>query len=67
MKKVIAIAGVAASLNSGILLIDEFETGIPISEFSGPLAGTYAITKAGAFGTTQTFSNIYQFFLEGTT
>ncbi|TSB48465.1 four-carbon acid sugar kinase family protein [Alkalicoccobacillus porphyridii] len=46
-------------------LIDEFETGIPISKFSGPLEGTYAITKAGAFGTKQTFSNIYQFFLEG--
>ncbi|MCM2675820.1 four-carbon acid sugar kinase family protein [Alkalicoccobacillus plakortidis] len=48
-------------------LIDEFETGIPISIFTGSLAGTYAITKAGAFGTEFTFSNIYQFFMEGTT
>ncbi|MDQ0206895.1 four-carbon acid sugar kinase family protein [Alkalicoccobacillus murimartini] len=47
-------------------LIDEFETGIPISTFTGPLSGTYAITKAGAFGNEQTFSKIYEFFLEGT-
>lgn len=50
---------------SQLNLIDEFETGIPISMFTGSLEGTYAITKAGAFGTEHTFSKIYQFFMEG--
>ncbi len=43
-------------------LLDEFEPGIPVAQFPGKYQDTYAITKAGAFGTKNTFSNLYQFF-----
>ncbi|GAF13142.1 candidate type III effector Hop protein [Bacillus sp. JCM 19045] len=46
-------------------LLAEFEAGIPVAQFPGKYKQTYAITKAGAFGTKQTFSNLYQFFMEG--
>ncbi|WP_078393510.1 four-carbon acid sugar kinase family protein [Shouchella patagoniensis] len=48
-------------------LLDEFEAGIPVAQFPGKYKNTYAITKAGAFGTKKTFSNLYDFFMEGAT
>lgn len=46
-------------------LLNEFEPGIPVAQFPGKYKQTYAITKAGAFGTKNTFSNLYHFFMEG--
>ncbi|MDO7268779.1 MULTISPECIES: four-carbon acid sugar kinase family protein [Shouchella] len=43
-------------------LLDEFEPGIPVAQFTGEHHQTYAITKAGAFGNEKTFSNLYHHF-----